>query len=111
MKNSPLFGRLSALADPIRARLLLALERHELTVGELCASLQLPQSTVSRHLRSLADAGWVASRGDGTSNRYRMAAREITGRARRLWQGGRGDGGAGGGAPRGARGGRGGIAP
>ncbi|HLA88832.1 MAG TPA: metalloregulator ArsR/SmtB family transcription factor [Gemmatimonadaceae bacterium] len=94
MKKSPLFDRLSALADPIRARLLLALERHELTVGELCASLQLPQSTVSRHLRSLADAGWVASRGDGTSNRYRMAAREITGGARRLWQAVRDDVGA-----------------
>ncbi|MDQ8165818.1 MAG: metalloregulator ArsR/SmtB family transcription factor, partial [Gemmatimonadota bacterium] len=68
MKQSPVFGRLAALSDPIRARLLLALERHELTVGELHRALQLPQSTVSRHLRALADTGWVASREDGTSN-------------------------------------------
>ena len=36
------FGSLAALADPLRARLLLALERHELGVGELCRVVQLP---------------------------------------------------------------------
>jgi ArsR family transcriptional regulator len=41
---------------------------------------------VSRHLRALADAGWVVSREDGTSNRYRMATRELDTAARRLWQ-------------------------
>src|ERR1017187_3914959 len=86
MKHNPVFDRLTALADPIRARLLLVLDRHELTVSELRAALQLPQSTVSRHLRVLADAGWVASREDGTSNRYRMSARELDAGARRLWQ-------------------------
>jgi ubiquinone/menaquinone biosynthesis C-methylase UbiE len=86
MKQNPIFDRLSALADPIRARLLLVLERHELTVSELHAALQLPQSTVSRHLRALADSGWVVSREDGTSNRYRMATRDSNGGgSRRLW--------------------------
>lgn len=85
MKASPLFGRLAALSDPIRARLLVALERHELTVGELHRALQLPQSTVSRHLRALADAGWVSSREDGTSNLYRIAASEKDPAARKLW--------------------------
>lgn len=85
MKQSPLFGRLAALSDPIRARLLAALERHELTVGELHRALQLPQSTVSRHLRALADAGWVSSREDGTSNHYRIARRAHDASARRLW--------------------------
>ncbi len=86
MKENAVFDRLTALADPIRARLLLILERHELTVSELRAALQLPQSTVSRHLRALADAGWVISREDGTSNRYRMPVRELDGGTRRLWQ-------------------------
>ena len=86
MKRNPVFDRLTALADPIRARLLLVLERHELTVTELRAALQLPQSTVSRHLRALADAGWVASREDGTSNRYRMSVRDLDSAGRRLWQ-------------------------
>jgi len=85
MKQNAIFDRLTALADPIRARLLLVLERHELTVSELRAALQLPQSTVSRHLRALADAGWVTSREDGTSNRYRMATRELDTAGRRLW--------------------------
>lgn len=79
-------SRLSALADLTRGRLLLVLEGDELTVGELCAVLQLPQSTVSRHLKVLADEGWVTSRADGTSNRYRGALRELDPAARRLWQ-------------------------
>jgi ubiquinone/menaquinone biosynthesis C-methylase UbiE/DNA-binding transcriptional ArsR family regulator len=86
MKQNPVFDRLTALADPIRARLLLVLERHELTVSELRDALQLPQSTVSRHLRALADADWIVSREDGTSNRYRMTPRELHAGARRLWQ-------------------------
>lgn len=86
MKQTPLFGRLAALSDPIRARLLAALERNELTVGELHRALQLPQSTVSRHLRALADAGWVSSREDGTSNLYRIAGAEKDGGTRKLWQ-------------------------
>jgi len=68
----PLLDSLSALADPTRCRMLLLLERHELTVSELCAVLQLPQSTVSRQLKTLADASWVTSRRDGTSRYYSL---------------------------------------
>ncbi|MCC6318053.1 MAG: metalloregulator ArsR/SmtB family transcription factor [Gemmatimonadaceae bacterium] len=76
---------LSTLADPTRSRLLLVLERHELTVGELCVILQLPQSTISRHLKVLGDDGWVSSRADGTSRFYRMT--DPTGEwTRRLWE-------------------------
>lgn len=85
MKRPALYDRLSALADPIRSRLLLLLERHELTVSELRAVVQLPQSTVSRHLKVLADAGWLSSREDGTSNRYRLELRALDAAARRLW--------------------------
>lgn len=81
----PIFDRLSALADPIRSRLLLLLDRHELTVSELCGALQLPQSTVSRHLKTLADEGWVTARADGTSRRYTMTASALDSGARRLW--------------------------
>ena len=55
----PLLDSLSALADPVRSRMLWLLDQQELTVSELCAILQLPQSTVSRHLKMLADAEWV----------------------------------------------------
>jgi ubiquinone/menaquinone biosynthesis C-methylase UbiE/DNA-binding transcriptional ArsR family regulator len=81
----PIFDRLSALADPTRSRLLLLLDRHELTVGELCSALQLPQSTVSRHLKTLADEGWVTARAEGTSRRYAMPGTALDPGARRLW--------------------------
>jgi ArsR family transcriptional regulator len=81
-----IFDRMSALADATRSRLLLLLERHELTVGELCQVLQLPQSTVSRHLKLLGDEGWVSARAEGTSRRYRMPADRMDAGARQLWQ-------------------------
>jgi ubiquinone/menaquinone biosynthesis C-methylase UbiE len=81
-----IFDRMSALADATRSRLLLLLERHELTVGELCQVLQLPQSTVSRHLKLLGDEGWVSARAEGTSRRYRMPADRMDADARQLWQ-------------------------
>jgi ArsR family transcriptional regulator len=76
---------MAALADPIRCRMLLPLERHELTVNELCSVLQLPQSTVSRHLKTLADDGWVTSRRDGTSRFYGMTLQDLDPGAQRLW--------------------------
>jgi len=65
--------------------MLLMLEKHELTVSELCAVLQMPQSSVSRHLKTLADDGWVVSRRDGTSRFYSMAVEDLDPAARRLW--------------------------
>jgi len=68
----PLLDSLSALADPVRSRMLWLLDGQELTVGELCSILQLPQSTVSRQLKTLLDADWVVSRRDGTSRYYSL---------------------------------------
>jgi ubiquinone/menaquinone biosynthesis C-methylase UbiE/DNA-binding transcriptional ArsR family regulator len=76
---------LASLADTTRSRILLLLDRHELTVSELCGIVQLPQSTVSRHLKALADGGWIASRGEGTSNLYTMTREDLDASARRLW--------------------------
>jgi ubiquinone/menaquinone biosynthesis C-methylase UbiE len=79
-----ILDHLSALADTTRSRILLLLDRHELTVSELCGIMQLPQSTVSRHLKALADSGWISARAEGTSNVYAMT-RDVDGSARRLW--------------------------
>src|SRR5687768_9573461 len=77
---------MSALADPIRCRMLMLIEKQELTVTELCAVLQMPQSSVSRHLKTLADDGWVISRRDGTSRFYAMSSGdELDPGAKRLW--------------------------
>jgi ubiquinone/menaquinone biosynthesis C-methylase UbiE/DNA-binding transcriptional ArsR family regulator len=83
--EAAIFDDLTALADATRSRMLLVLERHELTVSELCAVLQLPQSTVSRHLKTLADADWVTSRRDGTSRYYTLALDDRAPATRRLW--------------------------
>jgi ArsR family transcriptional regulator len=77
--------RLATLADATRGRLLLALDGRELMVGELCQALQLPQSTVSRHLRVLADAGWIASRAEGAIRWYGIEP-ALDEEARDLWQ-------------------------
>jgi ArsR family transcriptional regulator len=77
--------RLSLLADRTRSRILLLLDRHELTVSELCTILQLPQSTVSRHLKTLADDGWIVARGDGTSRFYKMVANLLDESTKELW--------------------------
>ena len=83
--EAAIFDDLTALADATRSRMLLVLERHELTVSELCAVLQLPQSTVSRHLKTLSDTEWVSSRRDGTSRYYTLALDDRGSATRRLW--------------------------
>ena len=80
-----ILDHLSALADTTRSRILLLLDRHELTVSELCGIMQLPQSTVSRHLKALADSGWISARAEGTSNVYAMTRDDSMRSARRLW--------------------------
>jgi len=83
--NAPILDHMSALSDQTRCRMLLLLERHELTVSELCAVLQMPQSSVSRHLKTLADDDWVTSRRDGTSRFYSMTSDDLDSGAKRLW--------------------------
>lgn len=60
-----------ALADDVRLRALRALGTAELSVAELVDILELPQSTVSRHLKPLREAELVETRRDGTSVYYR----------------------------------------
>lgn len=77
---------LAVLGEATRARILLLLEHQEITVVELCRILQAPQSTISRHLKALADAGWLVSRAEGTSRLYGMARTSLQPAERRLWQ-------------------------
>jgi ArsR family transcriptional regulator len=76
---------MDGLGDPTRLRLLRLLEEQELGVASLCEVLQLPQSTVSRHLKVLGDLGFVESRAQGTNRLYRMARLPRETAARRLW--------------------------
>jgi SAM-dependent methyltransferase len=82
---APILDHMTALADATRCRMLMMLEKQELTVSELCAVLQMPQSTVSRHLKTLSDDDWVTSRRDGTSRFYSMPVDDLDSGAKRLW--------------------------
>ncbi len=84
--NGPLFDRLSALSEPIRARLLRVLAREELAVGELARVLQTSQPTVSRHLKQLEEGGWVSKRRAGTASYLRLVPADLSPEARSLWQ-------------------------
>src|SRR5687768_15565385 len=77
---------LALLSEPVRIRLLANLEREELGVGELCRVVQLPQSTVSRHLKALQVAGWVRRRSEGTSGLFRVESDRVAPERRRLWE-------------------------
>ena len=81
-----LLARLGAISDPARLRLLHLLEKEELAVSEISDVLQLPQSTVSRHLKLLVDEGWVEGRAERTTNFYRMANGGLPAPARKLWE-------------------------
>lgn len=80
-----LMAWMECLSDGTRLRICRLLERGELGVVELCEVLQMPQSTVSRHLKTLAAHGFVGSRRQGTTNLYRMAVDELDAPARKLW--------------------------
>ncbi|MCC6228951.1 MAG: ArsR family transcriptional regulator [Phycisphaerales bacterium] len=80
-----LTDHLAALAEPTRLRVLRILDGHELSVGELAQVVQLPQSTVSRHLKVLSDSGWLVRRSEGTATLYRVIFDELDNSARSLW--------------------------
>jgi len=80
-----LLAWMDGLSDPTRLRVLRLLEPQELGVVELCDVLQLPQSTVSRHLRVLTDLGFTRHRRFGTNHLYRTSVDELDPAARKLW--------------------------
>ncbi len=63
-----------ALGDETRLRILSLLLEGELCVCDLMSVLELPQSTVSRHLANLRNAGLVEDRRRGVWMFYRLAS-------------------------------------
>jgi ubiquinone/menaquinone biosynthesis C-methylase UbiE len=68
---------LRVLADTNRMRLLLLLEREELTVAELQEILATGQSRISTHLAQLKQAGLVEDRKQGKNSLYRLKDRQF----------------------------------
>lgn len=72
---------LDVLGDPLRRQILELLGSSELTVGELCESLQrhhrISQPGVSQHLRVLREGGLVSVRPDGARRLYSVRADKL----------------------------------
>ena len=64
---------MKALSDPTRVKILKILERRFMCVCELHTALGIAQSTTSKHLKILEDAGLVASHKDGLWVNYTLA--------------------------------------
>ncbi len=62
------------LADPMRFRIVEALLSGEQPVNDIVAKVEIHQSGVSRHLRILAEAGFVQVRPDGQRRLYSLRA-------------------------------------
>ncbi len=67
---------LRAVADQSRLRILRLLDLEELNGGELARCTGLGQSSVSRHVRSLREAGLVEERSEGVSTYLRLAGED-----------------------------------
>lgn len=74
------------LSDSTRLRLLMLVDREELSVAELAAITQLAQPRVSTHLAKLKEAGLVNDRREGVSVFYRMAAAITEPGLEALWE-------------------------
>jgi DNA-binding transcriptional ArsR family regulator len=62
----------AVLAEPNRRAILSLLAASERSVGELEERLKMPQTSVSKHLRVLRDAGFVESRIEAQRRMYRV---------------------------------------
>ena len=77
MDNSSTDVLLRSLGDPVRRQLVRVLAEAPLTVGEVVDVLGLPQSTVSRHLKTLRSTGLLVDRREG--NRVHIGLVEPSG--------------------------------
>ncbi len=74
------------LSDSTRLRLLMLVDREELSVAELSAITQLAQPRVSTHLAKLKEAGLVSDRREGVFVHYRMATNIEDASLGSLWE-------------------------
>ncbi len=63
----------AVVAEPQRRRILDLLRTGDATVGELVTRLELPQPTVSKHLKVLRDTGFVTCEVAAQRRIYRLA--------------------------------------
>jgi DNA-binding transcriptional ArsR family regulator len=62
----------TAIADPVRREILALLRNGEQPAGALVETLRLPQPNISKHLKTLREAGLVRIRIDGPRRLYSL---------------------------------------
>jgi DNA-binding transcriptional ArsR family regulator len=67
----------SALAEPTRLFILYALAEQPCNGTELTQKLELPQPSISRHLKILRDAGLVRATRQGMTVQYELSDRRV----------------------------------
>jgi DNA-binding transcriptional ArsR family regulator len=67
----------AVIAEPSRRAILSLLAESEQSVGELERRLRMPQTSVSKHLRILREAGFVESRVEAQRRVYRVRAEPL----------------------------------
>ncbi|MBT3338063.1 MAG: winged helix-turn-helix transcriptional regulator [Anaerolineae bacterium] len=67
----------NGLADPIRILILYSLAEKPSHVNELAQSTNIPQPTISRHLKTLRERGLVTSQRDGQFIHYKLADKRV----------------------------------
>jgi len=70
-------ARARAFGDPTRVRILAALTPRALAVGSIARSIHAPQSTVSKHLQILFNAGLVERRREASTVIYSIVSPDI----------------------------------
>ena len=82
----------TAIADPVRRRIVERLAYGEKTAGELGEGFTISQPAVSKHLRVLREAGLVAARAEAQRRLYRLTPAPLAqvdtwlARYRKLWE-------------------------
>ena len=69
----------SALAHPLRREIVERLSRGPATVGEVSRDFAVSKPTISRHLRTLEDAGVLSRVIDGRSHRLALRSEALAG--------------------------------
>ncbi len=70
-------GKLKALSDPTRLKILYVLADGELCVCEIISALEKPQSNISHHLNILKNLGLIKGRKEGKWVHYKLAHPQI----------------------------------
>lgn len=64
-RSDTMVARFKALSDPLRLEVIELLRSQEMCVCDLCDRMEIAQSKLSFHLKSLREAGLISARQDG----------------------------------------------